>query len=108
MFTVYILFSKQLQKYYVGYSSKSAQDRLKEHLYNHKGFTAKAKDWNIIYRIEMNSKSEALMLERKIKKRGAKRFLNEIASRQKREGRRFESCHPDNKAEKILNEIASR
>ena len=81
MFTVYILFSKQLQKYYVGYSSKNAQDRLKEHLCNHKGFTAKAKDWNIIYKIEMNSKSEALMLERKIKKRGAKRYLNEIASR---------------------------
>ena len=81
MYTVYILFSKQLQKYYVGYSSKNAQDRLKEHLYNHKGFTARTKDWNIIYKIEMNSKSEALMLERKIKKRGAKRFLNEIASR---------------------------
>jgi hypothetical protein len=29
----------------------------------------------------MNSKSEALILERKIKKRGAKRYLNEIASR---------------------------
>ena len=81
MFTVYILFSKQLQKYYVGYSSKNVRDRLKEHLYNHKGFTAKAKDWNIIYKIEMNSKSEALVLERKIKKRGAKRFLNQIASR---------------------------
>ena len=81
MFTVYILFSEQLQKYYVGYSSKSAQERLKEHLYNHKGFTAKAKDWNIIYKLKMNSKSEALVLERKIKKRGAKRFLNEIPSR---------------------------
>ena len=81
MFTVYILFSGQLQKYYIGYTSKNVQDRLKEHLYNHKGFTAKAKDWNVIYKLERNSKSEAIMLERKIKKRGAKRFLNEIASR---------------------------
>ena len=79
MFTVYILFSKQLQKYYVGYSSKNAQERLKEHLCNHKGFTAKAKDWNIIYKIEMNSKSETLILERKIKKRGAKRFFGSIS-----------------------------
>ena len=69
------------QKYYVGHSSKDAKDRLKEHLYNHKGFTARAKDWKIIYKIEMNSKSEALMLERKIKKKGDKRFLNKIASR---------------------------
>jgi len=81
MFTVYILFSEQLQKYYIGYTSKNVQDRLKEHLYNHKGFTAKAKDWNVIYKLERNSKSEAIMLERKIKKRGAKRFLNEIATR---------------------------
>jgi putative endonuclease len=81
MFTVYILFSEQLQKYYIGYTSKNVQDRLKEHLYNHKGFTAKAKDWNVIYKLERNSKYEAIMLERKIKKRGAKRFLNEIASR---------------------------
>jgi len=81
MYTVYILFSEQLNKYYVGYSSKNIQERLKEHLYNHKGFTAKAKDWNILYQLEINSKSEALILERKIKKRGAKRYLNEIASR---------------------------
>ena len=58
MFTVYILFSEQLQKYYIGYTSKNVQDRLKEHLYNHKGFTAKAKDWSVIYKLERNSKSE--------------------------------------------------
>ena len=81
MYTVYILFSEQLNKYYVGYSSKNIQERLKEHLYNHKGFTAKAKDWTLLYQLEINSKSEALILERKIKKRGAKRYLNEIASR---------------------------
>ena len=81
MFTVYILFSEKLHKYYVGYSSKNIQDRLKEHLYNHKGFTAKAKDWIIIYKLKTNSKTEALILERKIKKRGAKRYLNQIASR---------------------------
>jgi len=81
MCTVYILFSEQLQKYYVGYSSKNIKERLKEHLYNHKGFTAKTKDWNIIYQLKLNSKSEALLLEKKIKKRGAKRYLNDIASR---------------------------
>jgi len=41
MFTVYILFSKQLQKYYVGYSSKSAQDRLKERLNTDKTYQLK-------------------------------------------------------------------
>jgi len=81
MFTVYILFSKQLQKHYVGYTSRNITIRLKEHLNDHKGFTTKAKDWKIVFNLDLDAKKEALMLERKIKKRGAKRYLNDIASR---------------------------
>jgi|TARA_R110001592_G_scaffold38401_1_gene126606 putative endonuclease len=81
MFTVYILFSIQLQKHYVGYTSKDVKERLQEHLFNHKGFTAKVKDWNIIYQTNFSSKAEAIVFERKIKKRGAKRYMNDIASR---------------------------
>jgi len=81
MFTVYILFSIQLQKHYVGYTSKDVNERLKEHLFNHKGFTAKVKDWNIIYKTNFSSKTEAIAFERKIKKRGAKRYMSDIASR---------------------------
>jgi putative endonuclease len=81
MFTVYILFSTELQKHYVGFTNKGVNERLDEHLYNHKGFTAKAKDWKIIHQIKIDSKSKALLLERKIKKRGAKRYLNDIESR---------------------------
>jgi putative endonuclease len=50
-------------------------------LFNHNGFTANTKDWIIIYEQKLSAKNEALLLERKIKKRGAKRFLNDIASR---------------------------
>ena len=81
MFTVYILFSNLLQKHYIGYTSKNVKERLKEHLFNHKGFTANAKDWIIIFEQKLSAKNEAVLLERKIKKRGAKRFLNDIASR---------------------------
>ena len=81
MFTVYILFSEQLQKHYVGYTSNNVEKRLLEHLYNHKGFTAKAKDWKITFKSSLNSKSNAIALENKIKKRGAKRYMNDIASR---------------------------
>ncbi|WP_299012380.1 GIY-YIG nuclease family protein [uncultured Polaribacter sp.] len=81
MFTVYILFSTEIDKHYVGYTQKSADERLNEHLYNHKGFTGKAKDWKIVYLKEMTTKPKALLLERKIKKRGAKRYLNDISSR---------------------------
>ena len=81
MFTVYILFSIQLQKHYVGYTSKDVKERFQEHLLNHKGFTAKTKDWTIVYQTNFSSKLEAIALERKIKKRGAKRYMNDIASR---------------------------
>ena len=36
---VYILYSKLLDKYYVG-STTNVMERLKKHLNNHKGFTA--------------------------------------------------------------------
>ena len=77
-FTVYILFSESLNKYYVGYTSLSIQDRLNYHLYNHKGFTANAKDWKITWTKNLKTKKEALILEKKIKKRGAKRYINSL------------------------------
>ena len=60
MFTVYILFSELLQKHYIGYTQKSEEERLLKHLSNHKGFTSKTKDWCIIYKTTLNSKTKAL------------------------------------------------
>ncbi|MGB2994903.1 MAG: GIY-YIG nuclease family protein, partial [Ferruginibacter sp.] len=42
MFTVYIIYSKVLDRFYIGYTSESAEKRLQKHLSNHDGFTAKA------------------------------------------------------------------
>ncbi len=75
MCLVYILFSHNLNKFYTGFTCDDLLDRLRKHISNHKGFTAKAKDWNIVFSFKCDSKSEALRLEKKIKKRGAKRFL---------------------------------
>ena len=75
MFITYILYSSELDRYYTGYSSMTAEDRLSYHLTNHKGYTKRAKDWVIVYVEEHDLKELALELERRIKKRGAKRFL---------------------------------
>ncbi|WP_228376810.1 GIY-YIG nuclease family protein [Chryseobacterium formosense] len=40
----YILYSKSLDKYYIGHSCEDLQERLRKHLSNHTGFTDKAKD----------------------------------------------------------------
>ncbi|WP_317048481.1 GIY-YIG nuclease family protein [Flavobacterium flevense] len=40
---VYILYSKSIANYYVGFSSMSLEERLRRHLSSHKGFTGRAK-----------------------------------------------------------------
>ena len=49
MFKCYILFSPTLNQYYIGHTSETLEERVRKHLSNHKGFTAKTKDWIIVY-----------------------------------------------------------
>jgi putative endonuclease len=63
----YILYSKTLDKYYIGSTEGSIDIRLKKHLSNHKGFTGKAKDWILVYQEEFSNKQEALKREKQIK-----------------------------------------
>ena len=74
---LYILFSDKLDGYYIGYSN-NLKERLKKHLTNHKGYTAKAKDWRIVYTEEFSSKSEAYARERKIKAWKSKIKIKEL------------------------------
>jgi len=67
MFKVYILFSEILDKFYVGHTSEELQERLRKHLSNHSGFTAKAKDWKIVYYEVFSDKSVAYKRELQIK-----------------------------------------
>jgi hypothetical protein len=39
MYRVYVIYSKKLDKYYVGYSGDSLEERLRKHNTNHKGFS---------------------------------------------------------------------
>ena len=78
MYTVYILQSKEKGIYYVGYTSQNPEERLSKHLSNHHGFSSTAKDWEIVKTIEFTDKKEALQMEKKIKKRGIRRFLESL------------------------------
>ena len=62
----YILFSKQLDKFYIGHTN-NVEERLRKHNTNHKGFTGKANDWEIVYLEEFDTKSEAYAREREVK-----------------------------------------
>jgi len=43
MACTYILYSKELDRFYIRHTALSIGERLKKHLTNHSGFTAKAK-----------------------------------------------------------------
>ena len=72
----YILFSETRSRYYVGQTS-NVDKRLKRH---NKGMIASTKGgvpWKLILRIEVPNRTEAILLEKRIKKRGAKRFIDD-------------------------------
>jgi putative endonuclease len=74
---VYIIFSRSLNKYYCGHTADIIT-RLQE--YHNKGkakFTSKGIPWVPVASLEAQSRTEAVQLERKIKNRGIKRFLED-------------------------------
>ena len=74
---VYILYSRSKQKYYVG-QAQNADERLDRH---NRGIVPSTKygvPWVQVWSKELNNRSEAVLLEKKIKGRGAKRFLEEF------------------------------
>ena len=79
MYYLYILYSAQLDRYCVG-STEDISMRFKEHLWKHKGFTAKAKDWELKYSESFETKSEALKREQQIKKWKSRKLIEKIIS----------------------------
>ena len=76
MFTVYILYSRKWQRYYVG-STNNYIERLKRHNQGRSRYTSGGVPWETVHTIIFKTRSEAYKLERKIKKRGIKRYLDD-------------------------------
>ena len=65
--TFYVLYSKQLDRYYIGHTEDLLEQRLRRHLSGHGGFTGKSKDWVAVYIEAYPSKEEAYARERQVK-----------------------------------------
>ena len=78
MYRVYILFSAKLNRFYIG-STSDLDERLEFHrnAASHK-FTAKAKDWEIFLSFACDSKSQAMAIERHIKKMKSKVYIQNL------------------------------
>jgi len=72
---VYILHSEKRSRYYVGQTA-NIENRLKRHNLGHVPSTKRGTPWILVMQIEVLSRSEAVILEKKIKRRGAKRYLD--------------------------------
>ena len=80
-FVVYILFSKDYDKTYVGFTSNLIE-RFKSHNYlSKKGYTIKIRPWQVIYVEFFTTKSEALKREKLLKSGKGREFIKEIISK---------------------------
>ena len=77
MFTVYILYSKSLDSYYVGFTN-SIERRVSEHNRKKKKFTDKGIPWKLVYSENFTSKKEAMDKEKFIKSKKSKIFIIEL------------------------------
>jgi len=77
MYYTYILYSSAINKYYTGYTS-DLNMRLIRHGKDKRKFTGQSDDWKMIKYFEFASKTDAIKLESRIKKRGIKRFLEDL------------------------------
>ena len=76
---VYILHSQKLNRIYTGFTT-DFETRLEYHknAASHK-FTSNAIDWNLFLIIHCESKSQALLIEKHIKKMKSKTYIENLA-----------------------------
>ena len=75
---VYILFSEKLKKYYTG-QTQNLPDRIRRHNRVQETYTSKGVPWELVFCTQVNSRPEALKLEKKIKNfRSQQRLQNFI------------------------------
>jgi putative endonuclease len=80
-FFCYILYSKYLDSFYVGYTSDEVEKRLRQHnsaIYGGSSFTARARDWDIYLTIQCNSITQAILIERYIKRMKSKKYIRNL------------------------------
>ena len=89
---IYILFSVELNRYYVG-SSSDPWKRYLEHMLNSiDKYTGRAKDWELLIVYSVENKSVAISIERFIKKQKSRNLIERL-------------CQEDFVGEKILAQL---
>jgi putative endonuclease len=76
-YSVYILYSKLKDRYYVGYS-KDVNLRLEKHNLGATVSTRPSRPWILVYKEDFANKSDAIRREKYIKKQKSKIFIENL------------------------------
>lgn len=79
MYTLYILHSKKLDRYYVGFTNDLAR-RLSEHNRIKGKYTDIGLPWILVYTESYQTKKEAMAREKYIKSRKSKKYIIELVA----------------------------
>jgi putative endonuclease len=82
IYSVYILYSKSKDKYYIGYS-QNAQERLLEHNAGATLSTRPGIPWILVYIEECADKSAAIKRENSIKKMKSRKYIERLIAKSK-------------------------
>jgi putative endonuclease len=67
MYSVYIIYSEKIDKFYIGYSA-NLNDRILKHNRSNKGFSSTGQPWALIYSETFEDKKSAMTREKQLKK----------------------------------------
>jgi putative endonuclease len=79
MASVYILLSRQLNRFYIG-SCKDLEYRIQQHKMKEfdQSFTAKADDWSLFYHTDGLKSTQAKLIEQHIKRMKSKQYVQNL------------------------------
>ena len=78
---LYVLYSGSLDRFYIGSTRGSLEERLRRHLSEHKGYTGKAKDWIVCYSEFYADYKDASSREQTLKRQKDRRGLELMIAR---------------------------
>ncbi len=81
MNSCYIIHSQKLNRFYIGVCHEDLDSRLikhNNHSYGQHRFTAKADDWQLFLNIECSSFTQAIKIEKHIKKMKSKPYIKNL------------------------------
>ncbi len=79
IYSVYIIFSAKLDKYYVGYTEDLVV-RFAQHNEGISDFTSVAQDWTLVYSEPFETREAARKREMEIKKKKSRKYLEWLIS----------------------------